>query len=45
MLAAITGPSGSGTSLLLRQVADQDPGHGEIELDGVRSAGLTNRIG
>lgn len=31
---AIVGPSGSGKSLLLRQVADLDPGHGEIELDG-----------
>ena len=37
--AAIVGPSGSGKSLLLRQVADLDPGHGEILLDGTpRSA-------
>lgn len=32
--AAIMGPSGSGKSLLLRQVADLDPGHGECELAG-----------
>ncbi|WP_332608287.1 ABC transporter ATP-binding protein [Achromobacter sp. ESBL13] len=31
---AIVGPSGSGKSLLLRQVADLDPGHGEVELEG-----------
>ncbi|WP_255444580.1 ATP-binding cassette domain-containing protein [Achromobacter sp. LC458] len=31
---AIVGPSGSGKSLLLRQVADLDPGHGEVELLG-----------
>lgn len=37
---AIVGPSGSGKSLLLRQVADLDPGHGEIELDGKPRTGM-----
>lgn len=31
---AIVGPSGSGKSLLLRQIADLDPGQGSAELDG-----------
>ncbi len=36
---AITGASGSGKSLLLRQIADLDAGEGEVFLDGVaRSA-------
>ncbi len=34
--AAVVGASGSGKSLLLRQIADLDPGHGEAELDGRR---------
>ncbi|MGE8682442.1 MAG: ABC transporter ATP-binding protein [Achromobacter marplatensis] len=38
--AAIIGPSGSGKSLLLRQVADLDPGHGEVELDGARRSAM-----
>lgn len=38
--AAITGSSGSGKSLLLRQVADLDPGHGEVELDGARRSAM-----
>ncbi|CAB5513810.1 putative iron export ATP-binding protein FetA [Achromobacter anxifer] len=38
--AAIMGPSGSGKSLLLRQVADLDPGHGEAELDGRPRSGM-----
>lgn len=37
---AIVGPSGSGKSLLLRQVADLDPGHGEVELDGKPRSGM-----
>ncbi|ASC67873.1 ATP-binding protein [Achromobacter denitrificans] len=37
--AAVMGPSGAGKSLLLRQVADLDPGSGEVELNGLaRSA-------
>ncbi|WP_232467652.1 ABC transporter ATP-binding protein [Bordetella genomosp. 9] len=31
---AIMGPSGAGKSLLLRQIADLDPGTGEVWLDG-----------
>jgi ABC-type iron transport system FetAB ATPase subunit len=31
---AIMGPSGAGKSLLLRQVADLDPGVGQVRLDG-----------
>ena len=32
---AITGASGSGKSLLLRLIADLDPGEGEVFLDGI----------
>ena len=32
---AVRGPSGSGKSLLLRAIADLDPNHGAVALDGV----------
>jgi putative ABC transport system ATP-binding protein len=38
--AAITGPSGSGKSLLLRMIADLDSNHGEVSLDGRRRAAM-----
>ena len=38
--AAVMGPSGSGKSTLLRQVADLDPGEGEVELDGAPRSGM-----
>lgn len=38
--AAVMGPSGAGKSLLLRQVADLDPGHGEAELAGRRRSSM-----
>lgn len=38
--AAVMGPSGAGKSLLLRQVADLDPGHGEAELAGRRRSAM-----
>lgn len=38
--AAIVGASGSGKSLLLRQVADLDPGHGEAELNGRKRSAM-----
>lgn len=31
---AISGPSGAGKSLLLRMIADLDPNHGEVRLNG-----------
>ncbi|WP_313620456.1 ATP-binding cassette domain-containing protein [Achromobacter sp.] len=38
--AAVVGASGSGKSLLLRQIADLDPGHGEAELNGRRRSSM-----
>ncbi|GAB3630564.1 ATM1-type heavy metal exporter [Pandoraea terrae] len=38
---AILGPSGSGKSLLLRQIADLDPGRGEVLLNGTPRSGLS----
>ncbi len=32
---ALSGPSGAGKSLLLRAIADLDPNHGRVALDGV----------
>jgi putative ABC transport system ATP-binding protein len=37
---AVTGPSGAGKSLLLRLLADLDPGDGEVLLDGRPRASL-----
>ena len=38
---AITGPSGAGKSLLLRAIADLDPNHGEIRLNGSERGAMT----
>ena len=38
--AAVVGASGSGKSLLLRQIADLDPGHGQAELAGRRRSAM-----
>ncbi len=37
---AVTGPSGAGKSLLLRLIADLDPGEGEAFLDGAARSGV-----
>ncbi|CAB3865223.1 ABC transporter ATP-binding protein [Achromobacter piechaudii] len=37
---AVVGPSGSGKSVLLRQIADLDPGQGEVELNGQPRSGM-----
>ncbi|MEJ2632799.1 MAG: ABC transporter ATP-binding protein [Acidihalobacter sp.] len=38
---ALTGPSGSGKSVLLRAIVDLDPNAGEVLLDGESRAGFT----
>jgi ABC-type iron transport system FetAB ATPase subunit len=40
-LTFVSGPSGAGKSLLLRAVADLDPNHGEVYLDGIARSALS----
>ena len=40
-LVFLSGPSGSGKSLLLRALADLDPHEGEVLIDGTRRSGMS----